>query len=118
MLMAMLYGAKDLRLERGEDPAVGPGQVKVRFGAGGICGSDLSYYGKGRVGDFAVMQPLCLGHEVSGEVDEVGAGETRYSSKRTWARLFRHRTHASAGAKPGVHRMAQTAHARGSLGQC
>jgi L-idonate 5-dehydrogenase len=77
MLMAMLYGAKDLRLERGEDPAVGPGQVKVRFGAGGICGSDLSYYGKGRVGDFAVMQPLCLGHEVSGTVDEVGAGVTR-----------------------------------------
>ena len=40
---------------------MGDGQVKVRFGAGGICGSDLSYYGKGRVGDFAVMQPLCLG---------------------------------------------------------
>ncbi len=77
MLMAMLYGAKDLRLERGDEPAVGDGQVKVRFGAGGICGSDLSYYGKGRVGDFAVMQPLCLGHEVSGEVVEVGAGVTR-----------------------------------------
>ena len=77
MLMAMLYGAKDLRLERGDDPVVGPGQVKIRFGAGGICGSDLSYYGKGRIGDFALMQPLCLGHEVSGEVDEVGAGVTR-----------------------------------------
>lgn len=77
MLMAMLYGAKDLRLERGDDPPVGEGQVKVRFGAGGICGSDLSYYGKGRVGDFAVMQPLCLGHEVSGEVLEVGPGVTR-----------------------------------------
>ena len=75
--MAMLYGAKDLRLERGDEPPVGDGQVKVRFGAGGICGSDLSYYGKGRVGDFAVMQPLCLGHEVSGEVVEVGAGVTR-----------------------------------------
>ncbi|MBL8310587.1 MAG: L-idonate 5-dehydrogenase [Burkholderiales bacterium] len=77
MLMAMLYGAKDLRLERGDEPAVADGQVKVRFGAGGICGSDLSYYGKGRVGDFAVLQPLCLGHEVSGEVVEVGAGVTR-----------------------------------------
>jgi L-idonate 5-dehydrogenase len=77
MLMAMLYGANDLRLERGEDPAVGAGQVKVRFGAGGICGSDLSYFGKGRVGDFAVMQPLCLGHEVSGEVVEIGSGVSR-----------------------------------------
>ncbi len=77
MLMAMLYGAKDLRLERGEDPVVGAGQVKVRFGAGGICGSDLSYFGKGRVGEFAVVQPLCLGHEVSGEVVEIGAGVSR-----------------------------------------
>jgi L-idonate 5-dehydrogenase len=77
MLMAMLYGAKDLRLERGDDPVTGAGQVKVRFGAGGICGSDLSYFGKGRVGDFAVMQPLCLGHEVSGEVVEIGEGVTR-----------------------------------------
>ncbi len=77
MLMAMLYGAKDLRLERGEDPVVGPGQVKIRFGAGGICGSDLSYYAKGRIGDFSLKQPLCLGHEVSGEVDEIGAGVTR-----------------------------------------
>ena len=24
--------------------------MKARFGAGGVCGSDLSYYGKGRVG--------------------------------------------------------------------
>ncbi|HNY47501.1 MAG TPA: alcohol dehydrogenase catalytic domain-containing protein, partial [Casimicrobium sp.] len=77
MLMAMLYGAKDLRLERGDDPVTGAGQVKVRFGAGGICGSDLSYFGKGRVGYFAVMQPLCLGHEVSGEVVEIGEGVTR-----------------------------------------
>jgi L-idonate 5-dehydrogenase len=76
MLMAMLYGASDLRLEEGEEPALGAGQVKLRFGAGGICGSDLSYYNKGRVGDFKVLQPLCLGHEVAGEVIALGAGVT------------------------------------------
>ena len=40
----------------------------VRFGAGGICGSDLHYYHEGRVGDFAVREPMVLGHEVAGEV--------------------------------------------------
>ncbi len=74
MLLARLYGAKDLRLEEGVQPTVTAGHVKVRFGAGGICGSDLSYYFKGRVGDFKVMEPFCLGHEVSGEVVELGEG--------------------------------------------
>ncbi|MEN9559087.1 MAG: hypothetical protein RLZZ502_298 [Pseudomonadota bacterium] len=74
MLMAMLYGAKDLRIEQGEEPPLTAGKVKLRFRAGGICGSDLSYYQKGRVGDFNVLQPLCLGHEVAGEVLEVGTG--------------------------------------------
>ena len=44
----------------------------VRFGAGGICGSDLHYYHEGRVGDFAVREPMILGHEVAGEVVELG----------------------------------------------
>jgi L-idonate 5-dehydrogenase len=74
MLLARLYGAKDLRIETDTPPPTLPGQVKVRFGAGGICGSDLSYYFKGAVGDFKVMEPFCLGHEVSGEVVELGDG--------------------------------------------
>jgi L-idonate 5-dehydrogenase len=74
MLLARLYGAKDLRIETDTAPPVLPGQVKVRFGAGGICGSDLSYYFKGAVGDFKVMEPFCLGHEVAGEVVELGEG--------------------------------------------
>ncbi len=76
MILARLYGAKDLRIETDVAPKVLSGQVKVRFGAGGICGSDLSYYFKGRVGDFQVMEPFCLGHEVSGEVVELGEGAT------------------------------------------
>ena len=57
---------------------MGEGQVKVRWGAGGMCGSDLSYHGKGRVGDFAVMQPLRLWPRGnSGEVLEVGPGVTQ-----------------------------------------
>jgi len=78
MRSAMLFGPKDLRIVETPEPATPPkGMVKLRFGAGGICGSDLSYYGKFKVGDFDVREPIVLGHEVSGEVVEVGEGVTR-----------------------------------------
>ena len=72
MRVCVLHGARDLRLEEREAAALGPSQVRLRFGAGGICGSDLHYYGEGRVGDFALREPLILGHEVAGEVIEIG----------------------------------------------
>lgn len=72
MRAAVLHGAKDLRVEEVADQELGADEVRVRFRSGGICGSDLSYYFKGRVGDFAVCEPLILGHEVAGEVIEAG----------------------------------------------
>jgi len=73
MLAAVLHGAHDLRVEErpARDPE--PGEVMVRVACGGICGSDLSYFHKGAVGDFAVREPLTLGHEVAGEVLAVAA---------------------------------------------
>ena len=44
----------------------------MRFGAGGICGSDLHYYHEGGILDFKVREPLVLGREVAGEVVEIG----------------------------------------------
>jgi L-idonate 5-dehydrogenase len=72
MRVCVLHAAKDLRLDERPVLPLGPDQVRVRFGAGGICGSDLHYYFDGRVGDFALREPLILGHEVAGEVVEVG----------------------------------------------
>lgn len=40
----------------------------------GICGSDVSYYTKGYIGDFVVKAPMVLGHETAGVVSKVGAG--------------------------------------------
>jgi L-idonate 5-dehydrogenase len=48
--------------------------VQIRVRAGGICGSDLSYYFKGKSGDFAVREPFVLGHEVAGEIAALGEG--------------------------------------------
>jgi L-idonate 5-dehydrogenase len=72
MRAAVLHAAKDLRVEDLPERELAPDEVSVRFAAGGICGSDLSYYFKGRVGDFALREPLVLGHEVAGIVERVG----------------------------------------------
>ena len=40
----------------------------------GICGSDVSYYTKGYIGDFVVKEPMVLGHESSGIVSKLGPG--------------------------------------------
>jgi L-idonate 5-dehydrogenase len=77
MLTCRIHAKEDLRIEDSELPQAGPGQVLIRLGAGGICGSDLHYYYEGRNGSFVVREPLIPGHEASGVVAKVGAGVTR-----------------------------------------
>ena len=38
----------------------------------GICGSDVSYWLKGRIGDFVVNDPMVIGHEAAGRVVKCG----------------------------------------------
>jgi S-(hydroxymethyl)glutathione dehydrogenase/alcohol dehydrogenase len=54
-------------------PDVGPGQVRVRVRAAGVCHSDLSMVN----GTLKPPYPLVLGHEAAGEVVEVGDGVSR-----------------------------------------
>ena len=76
-LTCRIHGAKDLRVEDDGPAELGPTDVEMALGAGGICGSDLHYYQHGRVGAFLVREPLIPGHEVSGTVARVGAAVTR-----------------------------------------
>jgi L-idonate 5-dehydrogenase len=76
-LTCRIHGAKDLRLEEDGPAELGPNDVELRLGAGGICGSDLHYYQHGRVGAFVVREPLIPGHEASGLVARIGSGVTR-----------------------------------------
>jgi D-xylulose reductase len=55
---------------------VGPGMVRIAIGTVGICGSDVHYYTHGRIGPFVVNEPMVLGHEAAGIVEEVGEGVT------------------------------------------
>ncbi len=76
VLSATLFGAQDLRMVEQPIGPLAPGMVRVRFGAGGICGSDLHYYRHGRTGDFVVTSPLVLGHEIAGEIVDIATDAT------------------------------------------
>lgn len=54
-------------------PQIGESDVLIRVKACGICGSDVSYYfGKSPLETPDGKGPLIIGHEISGEIAEVG----------------------------------------------
>jgi L-idonate 5-dehydrogenase len=67
----VIHAPGDLRVEDIPTPAVEAGQIRVRVRAGGICGSDLHYYQHGGFGTIRLQQPMVLGHEVAGIIEEV-----------------------------------------------
>ena len=68
MRVAMYYNNRDVRLEELPVPAIGAGELLIRTRASGICGSDLMEWYRIK------KAPLVLGHEITGEVVEVGEG--------------------------------------------
>ena len=77
MIECKVFAANDLRIIDAPVPQPGPGEVQIRLGAAGICGSDMHYYFHGGVGSFRIREPLTPGHEASGIVSAVGTGVTR-----------------------------------------
>jgi L-iditol 2-dehydrogenase len=76
MLIAELVGQREFRLVDQAVEPPGPGEVQVRVGAVGICGSDVHSYSEGGIGDTPCVYPMVLGHEPAGTVVKVGAGVT------------------------------------------
>ncbi len=84
MKAAVFYGKEDLRVEEVPEPTeVGPGQIKVKVGYAGICGSELHiYYYPELVPQISdtphpltgAKLPQILGHEISGTIVELGEG--------------------------------------------
>jgi len=68
MRVAMYYNNRDVRLEELPVPRIGPGELLIKTRASGICGSDLMEWYRIK------KAPLVLGHEITGEIVEVGAG--------------------------------------------
>jgi D-xylulose reductase len=55
---------------------LGPHDVRIRIRTVGVCGSDVHYYEHGAIGPFVVREPMILGHEAAGVVEEVGSAVT------------------------------------------
>ena len=75
----VIHAPGDLRVEDVATPAVGPRQMRVRVRAGGICGSDLHYFQHGGFGTVRIKEPMVLGHEVAGSIEEIGADVSGYA---------------------------------------
>jgi L-iditol 2-dehydrogenase len=72
MRVAMYYNNRDVRLEEMPKPEAGKGELIVKVVASGICGSDvMEWYRIKRA-------PLVLGHEIAGDIVEVGEGVDRF----------------------------------------
>jgi threonine dehydrogenase-like Zn-dependent dehydrogenase len=79
MKAAVFYEAERLEVEDVPEPEAGSDEVVVRVLACGFCGSDVEYYyGKSPLGTPDGKGPLVLGHELCGEVVQVGALGDRY----------------------------------------
>jgi L-idonate 5-dehydrogenase len=74
----VLHAPEDLRLDEQDAGEIGPGQVIVRVGMGGICGSDLHYFRHGGFGAIRIKEPIVLGHEVAGTIEAVADDVTDF----------------------------------------
>lgn len=73
MRLARVHGKGDMRIDEVPVPKIGARDVLVRIGATGVCGSDLGYVaGGGLGGDAELLEPLAIGHEFAGTVEQVG----------------------------------------------
>jgi len=70
MKAAVITRPRNLEVQDLAPPSPGPGQVRVRVGATGVCGTDVHLFD----GHFHARLPLIPGHEIAGVIDQVGAG--------------------------------------------
>jgi L-iditol 2-dehydrogenase len=68
----MYYNNRDVRLEEIATPGIGPGELLVKVLASGICGSDVMEWYRIK------KAPRVLGHEIAGQITEVGEGVKNY----------------------------------------
>ncbi len=72
MHAAVYYNNKDIRIEDLPKPRIGPDEILVKVIASGICGSDVMEWYRIK------KAPRILGHEISGEIEEVGKNVNQY----------------------------------------
>jgi L-iditol 2-dehydrogenase len=79
MMVARFYAPGDVRIEDAPEPTAGPGELKLRVRACSTCGTDVKIF---RFGHHRIVPPRVIGHEIAGEVVEVGDGVDRHVGDR------------------------------------
>jgi len=81
MKVARFYAPGDVRVEDAPVPTAGPAEVKIRVRACSTCGTDVKIYHSGH----QRMEPQrIMGHEVAGEIVEIGADVGPAGNGRPW----------------------------------
>ncbi len=77
MKVARFYAPGDIRLEDVEEPQVLAGQVKIRVRNCSTCGTDVKIF---RSGHPNMSPPQIMGHEIAGDIVDVGDGVEGWSA--------------------------------------
>lgn len=78
MKVARYYSNSDIRIDDIEKPNIKSGELLVKVKKSGICGSDiLEYYRHAKMKKLGIDN-LILGHEIAGEIVEVGSEVKRF----------------------------------------
>ncbi len=81
-------------------PVPGPGEVRLRVEASGLCGTDVHLWR----GEFTAALPVVPGHEPVGVIDAIGAGVTGFAPGErvgvSWVQAGCDRCDACARARP------------------
>ncbi|PIN09872.1 Sorbitol dehydrogenase [Handroanthus impetiginosus] len=72
-MAAWLLGVNNLKIQPFKLPPLGPHDARIRMKAVGICRSDVHYLKEMRIADFVVKEPMVIGHECAGIIEEVGS---------------------------------------------
>ena len=76
MKVARFYAPGDVRIEDIAEPRAGPDEVKIRVRNCSTCGTDVKIYNHGHQ---HIDPPRVMGHEVAGEVVDIGADVTGWA---------------------------------------
>ena len=77
MKVFRFYAPGDVRIEESPEPQVSAGEVKLRVRACSMCGTDVKI---ATAGHQRMQPPRVMGHEIAGEVVEVGEGVTGWAA--------------------------------------
>ncbi len=77
MKAAVYYGVEDIRVEEIAKPAIDADEMLIKVKACAVCGTDIRIY---KYGHFKIPEgeQRILGHEIAGEIAEIGANVQGY----------------------------------------